>query len=148
MVKLPKLPKTAPNPPVPQPVVQVAQPVGAALGKERELFAQQDAVAMEEIRHELEVPPEVESAGVETRSETINLPEVVEKMGVVATDINQPLPILSANLPIADDKIITGFGAPVVTSLRWLVEWCTRQLKKVHVRLKNIHGKIVRVVTR
>lgn len=163
MVRLPKTTKTTKitlptddsNPTLPadlannvqQGITQQAAVPGIG-GKEREFFAEQDAVALEEIRKDLEVAPEVKEAGIEARKEEIELPPAIQKMGVVQSDANQPVTPVTANLPITDDKIVTGTGAPVVTSLRWLVEWCLRQLKKVHIKLKKVHGRIIRVVTR
>lgn len=134
----------------PEPLVRsVQQPVVPGLGiKEREVFERQDELQLEEIRKELEVAPEVKETGVEVKSEEIELPEVVKQMGVVPSDASQPVASVATNLPLTDDKIVTGFGAPIISSLRWLVEWCIRQLKKVHIRLKKIHGQIVRVVTK
>jgi len=140
----------SPNMPVDQVSQAPApQPTSPGLGiKEREVFARQDEMQLEEIRKELELTPEVKEAGVEVKREEIELPEPVKKMGVVPTDIAQPVTPPTINLPLTDDKIVTGFGAPIITSLRWLVEWCIRQLKRVHVKLKKIHGQIVRVVTK
>ncbi|MFH0864391.1 MAG: hypothetical protein V1858_04900 [Candidatus Gottesmanbacteria bacterium] len=141
------------NNPIPQmlppdmPVPSAAKPQGTSIGaKEKEIFAQQDETALEELRKEMELAPEVKEAGIEVKKEQVEISEPVQKMGVVPSDINQPVTPITANLPINDDKIVTATTAPVITSLRWLVEWCIRQLKKVHIRLKKVHGRIIRVV--
>ncbi len=148
MVKLPPKQSTddiSSLPPAPPPPIPT---YGAGIGtKEREFMAQQDETALEEIRKELEVGPEVSEAGVEVRREEIELPSPLPKMGVTQTGAELPVSPAPVPLPLTDDKIVTGTGAPIISSLRWLVEWCIRQLKRVHIRLKKIHGRITRVET-
>lgn len=145
------------TPPVQPPPQQSFDPVtGAPTGgigsKERELFQRQDELQLEEIRKDLELAPEMKEAGVELLThEELELPPSVKQMGVTQTveetSFPQAAPVV---VPLADDKIIqgTGVGTSVWASLTWLAQWCLRQLKKAHVKLKKIHGKIVRVVTK
>lgn len=146
MVKLPQKQPTVDD------VSSVPPPIptsGPGLGtKEREFLAQQDETALEEIRKELEVAPEVSEAGLEVKREEIELPPPLPKIGVTQTGAELPVSPTAVSLPLTDDKIVTGTGAPVISSLRWLVEWCLRQLKKVHIRLKKVHGRITRVVAK
>lgn len=116
--------------------------------KEREVLANQEASALEEVRKELELAPELKETGVEVQKEEIELPPPLPKMGVAQTGAEAPISIPTISLPLTDDKIVTGLGASIWASLRWLAEWCIRQLKKVRVKLKKVHGKIVRVVTK
>lgn len=57
------------------------------------------------------------------------------------TDLTQT----SQSLPLTDDAIGQGMTAPANSNLRWLVEWCWRQLLKAHVHLKKISGHFIRV---
>ncbi len=138
MVKLPQDNKTIPQP---------TSGPGLAV-KEREFIAQADAMALEEVRKELEVSPEIAEAGVEVQKQDIELPPPLPKLGVTQTGADLPVSPTSVSLPLTDDKIVTGTGAPIINSLRWLVTWCLRQLKKMHVKLKKVHGRIVRVVAK
>lgn len=122
---------------------------GPGIGaKEREFQEQQEAIQLEEVRKELEIAPEVKEAGVEVKSEEMELPPPVAKMGVTSIGGEQPVSPPTTNLPITDDKIATGLGASVWASICWLANWCLRQLKKAHVKLKKVQGKIIRVVTK
>lgn len=127
-------------------------PAGGIGTKERELFQRQDELQLSEIRKDLELGAEVKEAGVEALThEEIELPPSVKEMGVTKipeqANLPQAAPVL---VPLADEQILQGTSpvAPVWASLTWLAQWCLRQLKKAHVKLKKIHGKIVRVVVR
>lgn len=143
-----KLPTNIVSPVSPPTEPPQNRPVGFG-AKEREIFERQDELQLEEIRKELEIAPEVKEAGIEIRHEEIELPEPVAKMGVTqANDAASPLPATPVSVPLADDTIIKGAGASVWASLTWLAHWCLRQLKKVHIKLKKVQGKIVRIATK
>lgn len=116
--------------------------------KEREVLASQEVSALEEVRKELELAPEVKETGVEVRKEEIELPPPLPKMGVTPTGATAPISVPAVSLPLTDDKIATGLGTSIWASICWLASWCLRQLKKAHIKLKKVHGRIVRVVTR
>lgn len=100
---------------------------------------------LEEIVADVELEPELEAAGVEKQSETIVLPPDMKKMGVKAVGHTQPAqPATVIPLPLTDDQIEVGLHAQIISSLRWLAEWCVRQLKKAHLHLKVIAGHAVR----
>ena len=125
-------------------------PTGGIGSKERELFQRQDELQLSEIRKGLELGQEVKEAGVELLThEELELPPSVKQMGVtkIETEVNLPqtAPVV---VPLADDQIVKSTGASVWASLTWLAQWCLRQLKKAHVKLKKVHGKIVRVVVK
>lgn len=123
--------------------------VGPGLtAKEKEFLVKQEVAALEEVRRELELAPEVEKAGVKVQKEEIELPPPLPKMGVSQTGAELPVSPPTVTLPLTDDKIATGLGASIWASIRWLAEWCLRQLKKVHFKLKKVHGRIIRVVTK
>lgn len=115
--------------------------------KEKE-FLKEETQALEEVRRELELAPEVEKAGVEVQKEEIELPPPLPKMGVVQTGAELPISVPAVSLPLTDEKITTGLGASIWASLRWLAEWCFKQLKKSHIKLKKVHGQIVRIITK
>jgi len=90
------------------------------------------------------VPKEVTSAGVQFQPTTIPIPKPVSDLGVTPGPANIPMPTSVSSFPITDDQIAEGLRKNVRDSWLWLAEWCIRQLKKVHVGLKYIRGKLVR----
>ena len=82
------------------------------------------------------------------REETIELPPDIQKLGL------KPIPTIdfpqyqNIKLPLSDDKIIVGLHAPISSSLRWLATLALYLLKKAHLSLKIIHGRVVRVLRR
>ena len=95
---------------------------------------------------DIELAPELEAAGVEKLSETIELPPDIAGMGVQTVGPSQPVTTTqTTSLPLTDDQIVQGLHVKIALSLRWLAQWCIRQLKVVHIHLKKAHGKIVRV---
>jgi len=125
---------------------RVSQPkVGLGLGeKERETAELKEAV--EEVGKEIEPAKEIEKLGVQLKKEEIKLPPAVEKMGVRPSGAAMPAPSAPAvTLPLTDDQVVKGLAFPLISSLRWLAEFCLRQLKKAHIGLKKVHGKMVRI---
>ncbi len=94
------------------------------------------------------LPKEVASAGVTIHPTSIPIPPPVAKMGVRPAGANVPTPAVAITLPITDDQIAQGLEKSIRDSFRWLAEWCLRRLKQVHVGLKSVHGKLMRVNTR
>ncbi len=126
---------------------------GASLGgigaKEQEFFAAQEALQLEQVRHELELAPEVKEMGVENLHDEIEIPPALKKIGLQNTSVPISIPQVPViSTPLADDKIVSNTGSSVWSSLTWLALWCLKQLKKAHVKLKKVHGKIVRVVSK
>lgn len=123
----------------------VVPPTLGGLTKEQEPFPGGEGSTLEEVGAEIELSPELEKAGLEKFRETIELPPDVRKMGVQAVGPSQPVtPATTINLPLTDDQILVGLHAQIITSLRWLAEWCIRRLKQIHVHLKKMGGKVVR----
>ena len=125
--------------------VPIQSQAGPGLGeKEREGIGSKELI--QETGREIEPSKEVKEAGVKLKKEEIKLPPPVEKMGVrpsgpAVTLLPQP----TVALPLTDDQVMKGLAKPSVSSWRWLAEFCLRQLKKLHIGLKKIHGKVVRV---
>lgn len=88
------------------------------------------------------------SPHVEVRKEAIDLPPDLSKMGVrsaLATKFTKYKKIV---LPISDEGVARGLRAPINSSARWLAEYCVLILKKAHMGLRIIHGKVRRVLIR
>lgn len=83
---------------------------------------------------------------VQIRKETIKLPqEVKEETGAEEVSTTQFPSAQSLNLPISDEEVESGLHQPINSSWRWLAELCVYLLKQVHLTLKKIHGKTIRV---
>lgn len=125
------------------------QPAPSPIGKEGETpTAAKETV--QEVVNEIELNHEVKKAGVEKRGEVVvELPPDVKKLGVTQTGATTPISAVTSvtqvSIPITDSQVVAGLHAKVTSSLAWLASWCIKKLKKAHVALKIIHGKIVRV---
>ena len=90
-------------------------------------------VEAKEIRGEIELPQIVKDAGVEKIGEDTPLSETPQ-----------------IELPMDDTKIfksykqIKNLHQDISSSVNWLAVWCIRQLAMLHIKLKEVHGKIVR----
>lgn len=127
-------------------LIQPAQPA-AGVHKEVEPVSSSEPATLEETVAEVELEPDMEAAGVQKISETIELPPDMKKMGVQAVGPTQPIPTAATvQLPLSDDQIVVGLHAQIISSLRWLAEWCIRKLKKAHVHLKKMGGGVVREI--
>lgn len=128
--------------------VNPAAVAGATVSKEHEQPISAAETA-QPISHEIEIPPEVEKVCVRVTRETIELPPDIKKLGVAPSGAAAPAAKIAAIpavvLPISDDKVITGLHVQILSSLHWLAVWCMKKLKKAHIMLKVIHGKIIRV---
>lgn len=124
----------------------VVSPPAAGVSKETEPLPAGEAPQLEEIVAEVELEPEVEAAGVEKKSERVTLPPDVKKMGVTPVGPSQKVVATSTSvkLPLTDDQVTTGLHAQIISSIRWLAEWCVRQLKKAHFHLRVIAGHTIR----
>lgn len=123
--------------------------VATGVGKEGSPVEVNSPDTVSEITSEVEIPSEVEKAGVVSFKETIELPPDIRKLGV--TQIGASVPVQNApllpqvDLPISDSQVVVGLHAGIGNAFRWLANWCIKKLKKAHVALKVIHGKIIRV---
>lgn len=126
----------------------VSPPVTSGISKEHEI-ASIGAEQFKEIAPKLEVPEEVEKLGVTKIGETIELPQDITKLGVTHAGPTAPVAatLPSVTLPISDQQVVVGLHTKVVGALRWLAVWCVKKLKKAHLALKVVHGKIMRVKT-
>ena len=77
-----------------------------------------------------EIPPAVERSGA------------VQHTGPTTPIPQQPSPTIT--LPLSDEEIVRGLHAHVWQSIRWLAVWCVRKLQKARIRVKELHGKLIR----
>lgn len=121
-------------------------------GREREvpdLKALEQKVELEELGKEMEIEKELEQMGVEKRPTEFTVPRDVTKAGVEVVP-GPELPVLPAQpiltVPLTDEKISYGIKQRMATSIRWLAEWCVKQFKKARIKIKFVHGQLVRVL--
>lgn len=118
-----------------------------SFSKERNVLTtvKDSEVEARDLTRELEIPKEVQNIGVVQRKETIEIPPDIANLGVRPTGVAVPRVQPSLKLPIDDTKIMQGLQLNILSSLRWLSEWCLFQLKKAHLTLKLISGRVVRI---
>lgn len=77
--------------------------------------------------------------------DVVSIDPVVASVGVQSTGNPQFTTTAPIVLPLDDNSIMTGLKAPFSSSLRWLAEYCVYLLKRAHLHLKVMHGKLMRV---
>jgi hypothetical protein len=128
--------------------VEQAGSISVSLGKETESvpLADPETFSFREIGKDVPLPKEVISSGVKMHPVSISLPQAVSSLGVkpvgTAVPVIVPEPVV---LPLTDDQITLGLHKGVSDSIRWLAEWCVRRLHQVHLAIRSIGGKTVRV---
>ena len=139
---------TAQNSTKTQPVIPPSIKAASSGSKEREGIAISQTSEIQSVP-EVSVPPEVERAGVKAYTEKVEIPQVAQKLGVQPSAQSIPVSIPTQSvpvvLPLSDDQVVRGLHQPILSALRWLSEWCIKQLKKAHMTIKFVHGKIMRV---
>lgn len=140
------LPSTAPSSVTPQPAPQSQAATGSMAKEVAPIMSQPEAPIVTEVGREAPLAPEVANAGVRMQSDTVTLPKPLQDLGVkaVGTSTKAPAHTPTIVLPLSDEQIATGLHQSLMTSWRWLAEWCKRQLQSVHLTVKNVQGKIVR----
>ena len=82
---------------------------------------------------------------VKIRPETIKLPSEIKKLGGQATGTTKFPEYQTIKLPLSDEKILIGLQQSPDSSIRWLATLAWYILRKTHITLKKVHGKIIRV---
>lgn len=90
-----------------------------------------------------EIDPEIRPY-VKVHPKSIDVDEGLSRLGVKPQPQDLTLEPEIA-LPLTDAKIIEGMHKPITSSWRWLAEFCMRLLRHIHVALKTVHGRIVRI---
>lgn len=137
----------APSSPIPTNVLAS----GGGSGKEKEGIGigNLEAGLRDVSGQEMEVPKEVVNAGVKVTPTSISVPPKISQLGVKPSGPNVPLGTgATVTLPLTDDQIAVGLHQSLTSSWRWLAQWCLRRLMQLHLVLKNIHGRLVRVPAR
>lgn len=134
----------------PIPPVDIGSSTSPPGGVDKEKEAKQIVEGPLEEIVEPEPSGEIARHLVKTKEE-IRLSPDLKTMGVstpVATKAVSDTATTSLTLPLTDDQIALGLHAQILSSLRWLAEWCLRQLKKAHMHLKKAGGHFIRIKER
>lgn len=135
----------APLPPAPRIAPQVPVNMSGGKTKESGSFAVETPKVVEKpVEQAEEIPTQVE---LEKKPELSGYMEKVEReaelMKPVQDDYTQQVLIKSANpqnvtvtLPMTEDEMMSGLHGQVWESFRWLAEWCVRQIKLLHGKVK------------
>lgn len=106
-----------------------------------------ESVELHEIVAHESVPEEVQDY-IEVKKDHIELPSEVQEAGVEEITHTPSFPTYQqVKLPLSDEAVISGLHAPVSSSKRWISEFARYLLWQAHLTLKVIHGKVTRVKT-
>ncbi|KKQ24479.1 MAG: hypothetical protein US40_C0003G0018 [Candidatus Roizmanbacteria bacterium GW2011_GWC2_37_13] len=114
-----------------------------SLPKEAEPMAAEKFEIKEVVEHKME--GEVRPF-ISPREDSIELPPDLKKMGLKTTSSNQFSSYQNIKLPLSDEKVVVGLHAPITSSIRWLATLAVYLLARVHLGLKVVHGKVIRVL--
>ena len=114
-----------------------------SLSKEAEPIGAEKFEIKEMVEHKAE---EEVRPYISPRQDTIELPPDLKKMGLQPTSTTQFSSYQNIKLPISDEKVLVGLHAPVTSSIRWLATLAVYLLARVHLGLKVVHGKVIRVL--
>ena len=122
-------------------------PISSSGNKESEAIG--SGLSMEEIQlPEAVVSDELKDAGVVVHPDAPDIPLDLAQLGVQPSGPTQafiPPSLPQVKLPLPDEEVEKGLHEQMTSSLRWLAQWCIRQLQLAHVTLKVVHGKVMRV---
>ncbi len=83
---------------------------------------------------------------IQVHEEVAEVPPVLQQMGVQATPTAHVQTQQEVKTLISDEEIVKGLHQPTTSSFRWLAELALYLLKRAHITLKTVHGKLTRVV--
>ncbi len=113
-------------------------------GKEGEpVSVQSSELPLKPVSQEIELPKEVVSAGVQVIPQATSVPPQIAQAGVQAVGHHAPVNIQSSSvihLPLTDEQIAKALHESIADSIRWLAEWCVRQIHIVHAKVLRKHA--------
>jgi hypothetical protein len=123
-----------------------SQPPGTSgITKELESGGPPQSEQLRPAMPEIELPKEVARAGVKVQPTTVPIPQNVAQLGMKPAGQNiPPTQTQTVAMPLTEQEIAQGLQKSIVSSWRWLAEWCIRRLKQMHGGLKTIHGKLTK----
>lgn len=125
----------------PAPIPSTPPPVT----KESEPYAKSNEIIQFEEPLEKQLPEDLKPY-VDVRKEKMEISEELKKIGLKEADPSLFKDIGDIKLPISDDKVMMGTHAPITSAFRWLATFALYLLRRSHLTLKTIHGRVVRVI--
>lgn len=83
---------------------------------------------------------------LKVREEIVEVSPDLQTMGVQATPTTQFATHQQLQALIPDAEILKGLHQPPTSSFRWLAELALYILKRAHITLKTVHGKVMRII--
>lgn len=85
---------------------------------------------------------------VEIKSQSIKLPPDLKKLGVqpAGSSSSSSQAYQNVKIPISDDRVLVGLHAPINSSFRWLATLAMYILRRAHLELKKVHGRVIRII--
>ena len=127
----------------------VTAPVGNMAKEAEPHVSFAEAPLLQEIGQEMPLPSEVAKAGVTIQPSSVKISPAVSQLGVKV--VGAPTPVIKTattiTLPLSDEQIAQGLNQSIMSSWRWLAQWCERQLKRAHIMLKSVHGQVSRTTS-
>lgn len=133
--------QSAPVSPISTGSVEKIEPVGGRIIESKPIAEIQEAAKNEQ-------PQQNVQDYVKVHSQVPIIPADVAAAGVAVSPavLSAQEPIIE--LPLPDEQIPAALKKPVSSGLRWIAEICVYMLRKAHLKLKTIHGKVTRVAVK
>ena len=91
-----------------------------------------------EVGKDIDLPKEVESAGVTQSRTVVEIPPVLRDAGVKPAGQNVTLGNgNTVKLPLTDTEIAEGLKKSLSDSWHWLAQWCRRKLQQINISVKS-----------
>lgn len=122
--------------------VEKAEPVGGQIIESKPIAEIQEAAKNEQ--------PSQQNVQdyVQVHSQVPIIPTDVAAAGVAVSPAVLAAQEPVIELPLADEQIPAALKKPVSSGIRWIAEICVYMLRKAHLKLKTIHGKVTRVAVK
>lgn len=118
----------------------------SSFAKESEpIFRKTEQTHMQEVVEHESKDTEVKEF-ITPKAETIQLPPDLKKLGLESVNKTQFPSYQNIKLPISDEEVIKDLREPPTSTKRWLGELAKYILSKAHLALKEIGGKVVRII--
>jgi len=91
--------------------------------------------SLKAVATEVMLPKEAIQAGLTVTHQSVPLPPQVIQAGVKTVGVHTPVfgqQGSGLQLPLSDNQIAQALNDSVQKSVRWLAEWCVRQIKVMH----------------
>lgn len=121
-----------PKPSIPQAPVRISGSGGKEVESGLVGLGSFEIPDLTEIGKDIELPKEVERAGVKVTPTVATVPPALRNIGVKATGQSaQTTAVQPQTVPLNDDQISQGLKQSLTSSWHWLAEWCVRKLKQL-----------------